>query len=163
MGGRRGPDAREREGTPPAYVEPTFGQRLVARLIDALVLLPVILLLATLTEGVARRALGLAVVAVYEVTLVVHRGQTVGKIAMGTHIADFSSGSLPSLQQSAARWLVIIAGSVAALVVPAIEPVDAVYNVIVVAPVLRPPLHRGLHDLASSTIVSSGRSVAVRR
>lgn len=150
-------DARAAGVPPPGFAEPTFGQRLAARLIDGLVLLPVILLLAALTDGLARRALSLTVVAIYEVTLVVRRGQTVGKIAVGTRIVDFSSGSLPSLQQSVVRWLVIIAGSVASLVVPAFEPFDAVYTVMVLILVLRPPLHRGLHDLASGTIVSSAR------
>jgi uncharacterized RDD family membrane protein YckC len=150
-------DARDVGVPPPGFAEPTFGQRLAARLIDGLVLLPVILLLAALTDGVTRRALGLTVVAIYEVTLVVRRGQTVGKMAVGTRIVDFGSGSLPSLQQSVVRWLVIIAGSVAALVVPASEAFDAAYTVMVLILVLRPPLHRGLHDLVAGTIVSSAR------
>jgi len=156
-------DAREGALTPPGFIEPTFGQRLVARVVDALVMIPVILLLGTLTEGGVRRALGLAIAATYEVTLVVKRGQSLGKIAMGTRVVDFRSGSLPSLQQAVVRWLVIIGGSLAAIAVPAIEPFDAVYTLVVLALVLRPPLHRGLHDLAAGTIVTSVRPMTLGR
>ncbi len=133
---------------------------MVARLIDALVVVPVILLVGVVTDGRIRSAVGLAIIAVYEVAFVVRRGQTLGKMAMGTRIVDTTSGSLPSLKQSVIRWLVLIAGSIASLIAPEIDPIDAGYTLIVVAPVLRPPLHRGLHDFAAGTIVSSGSSVA---
>lgn len=155
-------DARAADLIPPGFIEPTFGQRLVARLIDALVVLPAIVLIAAVTDGLARGALGLAGVAVYEVGLVAHRGQTLGKMAMGTRIVDRTTGSLPSLPQAATRWIVVIAGSVVALVVPEIEPFEIVYTLVVLAPVLRPPLHRGLHDLVAGTVVSSERSLAAR-
>ena len=152
-------DARLSEAPPPLFIEPTFGQRVVARLIDAVVALPVILLIGAMTEGHARRALGLALAGTYEVGLVVARGQTLGKIAMGTQIVDRVSGALPSLRQAASRWLVIVAGSLASVVIPVLEPFEIIYTVIVLAPVLRRPLHRGLHDHAGGTIVSSVRPV----
>ena len=147
---------------PPGFIEPTFGQRLVARLIDALVVLPVIVLIAAVTDGLVRGALGLAGVAAYEVALVARRGQTLGKMAMGTRIVDQTSGSLASLKQAAVRWIVLIAGSVVVLVVPEIQWLEIIYTLVVLAPVLRPPLHRGLHDLAAGTVVSSERSLAAR-
>ena len=140
---------------PPGFVEPTFGQRLVARLIDAVVVLPAIVVIAAVTNGVVRGALGLAGVATYEIALVARRGQTLGKMAMGTRIVDRTSGALPSVQQAAARWIVLIAGSVVALLIPEIEPFEILYTLAVLVPVLRPPLHRGLHDLAAGTVVSS--------
>jgi len=154
--------ADSRAAVPPAFAEPTFGQRLVARLIDGMVLLPVILLVGAVTDGRTRAAVGLAIVAVYEVAFVVRRGQTLGKMAMGTRIVDTTSGSLPSLKQSAMRWLVVIAGSITSVVTPELDPIEAAYTLIVLAPALRPPLHKGLHDYAAGTIVSSGSSVATQ-
>jgi uncharacterized RDD family membrane protein YckC len=146
---------------PPSFVEPSFGQRVGAWLIDGLVAVPVILLVGTMTEGSVRRALGLALSATYQVAFVVRRGQTPGKIAMGTRIVDYESGSLPSLTQAATRWLVVVAGTVASLVLPALQPFTLFYDLIVMAPILRAPLHRGVHDHAAGTIVSSLRPVTV--
>jgi uncharacterized RDD family membrane protein YckC len=155
-------DERLSEAPPPSFLEPTFGQRLLARLVDGVVALPVILLVGTMTEGHVRRTLGLTLAGTYEVALVVRRGQTLGKMAMGTRIVDRASGSLPSLWQAASRWLVIVAGSLAALVLPALDPFEIVYTVVVLGPVLRQPLHRGLHDYAAGTVVSSLRPITVR-
>ena len=154
-------DAPSAGSIPPGFNEPTFGQRLVARLIDALVVLPVIVLIAAVADGLVRGALALASVATYEIALVACRGQTLGKMAMGTRVVDRTSGTLPSLEQAAGRWIVVIAGSVVALAVPQVEPFEIIYTLVVLAPVLRPPLHRGLHDLAAGTVVSSRTSVAV--
>ena len=91
---------------------------MVARLIDGVAALPVILVIGATTEGHARRALGLALAGTYEVALVVGRGQTLGKMAMGTRIVDRASWSLPSLRQAVSRWLVIVAASLVSLVIP---------------------------------------------
>ncbi len=151
-------DTAQSKSAPPAFVEPTFGQRLLARLIDAVVFLPVALLLGALAEGRARAAAGLALVTVYEILLVSRRGQTVGKIVMGTRIVNRASGSVPSPAHVALRWLVLIAGSLITLVIPAFENVDIVYSLVVLLPILRPPLHRGLHDFAAGTVVTSLRT-----
>ena len=143
---------------PPGFVEPTFGQRLLARLVDSAVLLPMASLIGVLAEGQVRTATGLAVAAVYEILLVSLRGQTVGKIAMETRIVDRESGSLPGTAQIALRWLVLVAGSLFALVIPVFDNVDIVYTLVVLLPILRPPLHRGLHDTASGTVVTSLRT-----
>lgn len=146
---------------PPHFVEPTFGQRLVARLVDAAVLFPVGLLIAVVADGRVRAATVLAVDAVYEIVFVSRRGQTVGKIAMGTRIVDHRTGSLPDAARVAVRWLVLVAGSLFALVIPAFETLGGVPTLVVLLPILRPPLHRGLHDTASETVVTSLRTVHV--
>lgn len=142
-------------GALPGYREPTFGQRLVARLIDAVVALPLFAGAAALADGRVRVAIGLVAVALYEVFLVARGGQTLGKMAMSTRVVDRATGSPPGAGQAAARWLVLVAGSLVALALPSFEPVAVGYALIVVLPVLRPPLHRGLHDLAAGTIVTS--------
>ena len=49
---RRGPI--DEYAVPPGFVEPTFGQRLLARFVDAAVLLPVALLIGAVAEGRVR-------------------------------------------------------------------------------------------------------------
>lgn len=162
MGGMRSPAGTAADVNTPNFTEPTFGQRLLAPLIDTLVLLPAILLIAAFSSGQAGRALSYAVVAAYQVALVARRGQTVGKVAMGTRVLDVNSGSTPSWKQSVVRWLVVIAFGVASLVVPALDPIEVLYTIVVLAPIIRPPLHRGIHDRAAGTVVSSDRPVALR-
>lgn len=145
------------EAGPPGFAEPTFGQRLLGRLVDAVVVFPAALLIGAVLDGRTRAAVGLATVGVYEVVLVSRRGQTVGKIAMGTRIVDRASGSLPDMAHVVVRWLVLIAGSLVSLLVPAFAAIDVAYTVVVLLPVLLPPLHRGLHDVAARTVVASVR------
>src|SRR5690606_23828802 len=121
---------------PPGFLEPTIGQRVLARLVDIAVLLPVLLLIGALADGSVRVAAGLAVVAAYEILFVSRRGQTVGKIVMRTQIVDRSSGSVPEPGQVTVRWLVVIAGSVVVAVFPALEYLDSVYILVVLAPIL---------------------------
>ena len=151
-------DTSQTKSVPPGFAEPTFGQRILARLIDALVFLPVALLLNVLVEGRARAAAGLALVAMYEILLVSRRGQTIGKMVMGTRIVDRASGSVPDPGHVALRVLVLVAASLITLVIPAFENVDRVYSLAVLLPILRPPLHRGLHDFAAGTVVTSLRT-----
>jgi len=142
---------------PPHFLEPSFGQRLVARLVDAVIVISVVTVLGVVAEGRARAAGGLVLAALYEIILVSRRGQTVGKMALGIRIVDRSTGSRPSVGQAVTRWLAVAAGSLVALVVPAVGTIAAVYTVVVLVPVLGPPLHLGLHDRAARTIVTSER------
>jgi uncharacterized RDD family membrane protein YckC len=140
---------------PPGFRAPTFGQRLLGRLIDTLVLMVLVSVTTLLaTEGMLA-VIGVLVVAAYEIVLVALRGQTVGKMVMGTCIIDRESGALPYLGQATTRWLVVIAGSVAAIGLPLLEPIVPIYAIVVLGPILRGPLHRGLHDRASGTIVTA--------
>jgi uncharacterized RDD family membrane protein YckC len=148
------------ERRPPQYREPAFGQRLLARLVDTLVLLPLAALAGIVPEGKGRVATGLLLVAVYEIAFVVNRGQTLGKIVMSTQIVDRTTGALPDLRQATMRWLTVIAASVISLGVPVFDsPVTPIYTVIVLLPIMRSPLHLGLHDLAAGTIVTSTADV----
>ena len=147
------------QNEPPGFVEPTFGQRLLARFVDAAVLLPVTLAIGAVAAGRARGAAGLAVAATYEIVLVSRRGQTVGKIMMGTRIVDRTSGSVPDPGHVVLRWLMLIAGTLFALVIPTLASADIVYTLVVLLPILRPPHHLGVHDLAATTVVTSLRPV----
>jgi len=140
---------------PPNYQEPTFGQRLLARLIDSVVLLPVLAVLGVIASDRAQSFSWLMIVALYEIVLVTRRGQTLGKMALRTRVVDRATGARPSLGQAATRWLTVIAGPLVAVAVPAVGPLAAVCTLIVIVPAVRPPLHLGLHDLTAHTIVTS--------
>ena len=142
-------------GAPAGFRAPTFGQRLLGRLIDTIVLMVLVSVATLLASDGTLAIVGILVVAAYEIVLVALRGQTVGKMVMGTCIIDRESGALPYLGQATTRWLVVIAGSVVAMGLPLLEPVVPIYTVVVFAPILRGPLHRGLHDRASGTIVTA--------
>lgn len=147
--------ARDSETTPPGFLEPTFGQRFLARLIDGIVLLPVGLIALVATEGSWQTALPLVVAAGYEITLVVRGGQTIGKIAMRIRVVDRTTGSIPDTAHAVGRTFVLMAGSLMALIVPALTPAEIAYTIIVLLPILRPPLHLGLHDIGSGTVVTA--------
>lgn len=132
-----------------------MGQRVLARVIDAIVLLPADALVWLIVGGRLRAASTLALGAVYEVFFVATRGQTVGKIVMRTRIVDHQTGGIPDVVAAALRWAVLSAGALLALASPDFEGVSALVALIVVLPVLRPPLHRGLHDLVAGTVVTS--------
>lgn len=141
---------------PPFYREPTFAQRISARLVDLVVLVPVSLLVGALADDRGAALLGLTLSAAYEVTLVATRGQTLGKMAVGTQVVDCTTGSVPGVGRAAVRWLTVVAGSLVALVItsPTVDALGGVWSLVVLLPILRPPLHRGLHDVAARTVVT---------
>ena len=142
------------------FVEPTLAQRVLARLIDSAVLFPVVLLVGFVAEGRIRTATGMALSAAYEIVAVAARGQTVGKVVMATKVVDAASGTVPTVSHAMLRWLVLIAGSLLALAVPVVAPFDVIYTIVVLLPILRPPFHRGVHDTAARTVVTSLRPAA---
>ncbi|MCU1484306.1 MAG: hypothetical protein JWN67_1052 [Actinomycetia bacterium] len=138
---------------PPEYLEPTFGQRFLARLLDGLVLLlPLVVL--SLTLGRAGFLLWLLLTAAYEITLVARDGQTVGKRALGIRVVSAETGAVPTVGQAVRRWLVL--GGVDRLLSFLLLPrlVSVAWDIVILVLVLRPPLHRGPHDLFAGTIVT---------
>jgi uncharacterized RDD family membrane protein YckC len=133
---------------PAGYLEPTFGQRILARLVDGVCFVPVIFLAYQLVDspGVRFLVLGVAGLA-YEVGFTIAwAGQTPGKRALGIRIiavdGTLSSGRL------VIRALVPHVANVPG-------PLGGLLAIVVFAPILRRPLHRGLHDHAAGTVVTS--------
>jgi uncharacterized RDD family membrane protein YckC len=149
-----GDDVTEQTG-PRGYVEPTFGQRVVARLIDAVILVPPIALLSLVLGGVVLSVLAVVLVAVYEIGFVARSGRTPGKMVMNTRVVDTCIGDMPTRRQATRRWLALAAGSIITVMVPVLAGLEVLYLVVVLAPVMLPPLHRGHHDRAAGTIVTA--------
>lgn len=137
------------------FQEPTIGQRLGGGIIDALVALTTFAMASLAVDGQLRALLALVAVAVYQITLTATTGQTVGKMLMSTRVTDYESGLLPTWFQATKRWLAVIIVSLVSLVIPDLETIEALWTLAVLIPILSSPLHRGLHDFAAGTIVTS--------
>jgi uncharacterized RDD family membrane protein YckC len=132
----------------------TIGRRLAARLLDGLVLSPILLvLLAIFGTGPSGATLQLPdavyriywVVAVaYEIGMIALRGQTVGKRWMGIAVVDATTGAVPNLDQSARR---------AAPVLIQIIPFIGIFGVVFWLTALWRPRRQGLHDSLAATVV----------
>jgi uncharacterized RDD family membrane protein YckC len=137
---------------PPDLFEPTFGQRLLARLLDGLILLAPLLVLA-LVLGRAGSLVGLLVTAAYEITYIARDGQTIGKRVLGIRVVDVETGAVPTMEQAARRWAIL--GGLAWVLSVFVPLLGFLFDVLVVVMVVRPPLHRGPHDLFAGTIVTA--------
>ena len=134
--------------------------RLVARIIDGLILIlvsliPVLvglqdyddLIDESLGASLALTAIGL----VYEVSLVATRGQTLGKMAMKIKIIRAGDGLLPGWDMSTVRWLVPAVPGLIGLV-PALGLV-ALLSLIVYLSLTWDKVRQGWHDKAAKTFV----------
>jgi uncharacterized RDD family membrane protein YckC len=138
---------------PPEYLEPTFGQRFLARLVDGLILLAPLVVLA-IVLGRFGSLLGLLVTAAYEITLIDRDGQTVGKRVLGIRVVDAETGARPPTAQAVRRW-VLLGGAGWLLSSFFLPPIFGLaFDLAVLVMVLRPPLHQGPHDLFAGTIVT---------
>jgi uncharacterized RDD family membrane protein YckC len=134
-----------------SWVAPTFGQRLGGRVLDGLVYLVPWIVLAQVLSGVALVVVGYSLIAVYEVLGVLVYGRTLGKQMVGTRVVNIDPTPIEPWQ-AFARFAVygLPAWALTAVGVPLGADI---WVLIVVLPILRPPLHRGIHDFAARTIV----------
>lgn len=141
-----------------SFIEPSFGRRLGGAIIDALLVgAPAGLLATMIFEGALVEWAGLLAVAIYHGTFTARNGQTVGKMVVGTRVVNIHTGRTPAPPTVALRVLVLFAGPIVGVAIPALSPAEAIVSVIVLLPILQPPLHRGLHDRAASTVVTAVR------
>ena len=135
-------------------MEPSLVRRLGARLLDGVVLAPVVF--AGLLFDQPMRILVLTLVqAVYEITFVARDGQTLGKRWLGLRVADRDTGEVPTLNQAALRFAVPEISTVAQLTS---DGLGGLVLLVVFLPILKGPLHRGIHDHAAGTIVTACRT-----
>jgi uncharacterized RDD family membrane protein YckC len=139
-----------------AFIAPTFGQRLGGRLLDGALMFIVGLPLALTLDRAAAVWLGTALAAAYEIIGVAVWGQTVGKRLAGTRVVSMVSPTL--LPAQAAMRFAAYGGLAAVPTALGIPLVGQLWALAVVLPILRAPLHRGLHDMAARTIVVPTRT-----
>ena len=145
-------------GVPVWFREPTLGQRFAGAVLDWVVLLPVLLVELVIGWGsVAGLTLVLLVRGAYEILFTARDGQTIGKRVLGTRAVDLETGSTPTLDRCAVRWLVLSGiASLGAYDLP-FATAFLLFSIAVQVPILQRPLHRGLHDRAAGTVVTSVR------
>ena len=140
----------------------TPAQRLGGAVVDGALLQVAGLALVGLDRPVAA-ALSTAGYLVYEVVMVVLRGQTLGKMALGTRVVGDPSGRLPSLWQAATRAVVPMAGVLVEVGI-GLTAVGAFWVLAVYGSLLLDDRRRGLHDKAAGTMVTAlERSAGHRR
>jgi uncharacterized RDD family membrane protein YckC len=140
------------------------GKRLAGALIDGLLF--AVLALSTLStdtsNGVGLGLAWLGISALYEIGLTAARGQTLGKMAVGTQVVDVSGERLPSWGQAALRWLVQGVPNIVGVVVvsSAVDLASLVWATVIYLPILRSLDRRGWHDRLAGTIVIDRRLAA---
>lgn len=136
--------------------------RLMAAIVDSAVLQVAGMALVGVGAGVAI-ALSTIAYLVYEVAMVASRGQTLGKLALGTAVADGVDGGRPTLWQAATRAVVPLAGVVVDVALGT-TLVGALWVFTVYGALLFDDRRRGLHDKAAGTeVVVRQRTEAHRR
>jgi uncharacterized RDD family membrane protein YckC len=140
---------------PPVTTLAPLGRRLAARLLDGLVLTPILVLLVGLTGGfpeggrsfampdTAFRLYWLVVVA-YEVGLIALSGQTLGKRWLGIRVVDATTGAVPNLDQAGRRAAPSLLG---------IVPFLGTLAPLLYLPALWQPRRQGFHDSLAATVV----------
>jgi uncharacterized RDD family membrane protein YckC len=130
-----------------------FGQRLLARLVDGLILLvPNLLALLVLQDRpVAGGLLALGIAVAYEVPQLASRGATVGKRAMGIRVVTIHDRGNPSAAQAFVR--VVVPELLIATPSGALQALSLPWTLAVYLPLFFDPWRRGLHDRAAGTRV----------
>ena len=132
---------------PVGFIEPTFGQRLTGRLIDGLLFFGALTALR-LAVDVKVWAVSIAWWLLYEiVSMSLLDGQTLGKRLVGTRVRTKTGEPLT------ARHIVI-----RSLVLGLGYPIWFIIGI----PALWGPLHQGMHDRASGTLVTPVRRISSR-
>jgi len=119
--------------------------------LDGVLLLPVLFLFTVLFSGAVYRVAWFVLVAIYDIGGVAVWGQTIGKRLLGTKVVNITDEPLRPLQ-AVVRFLTYGVPTLIFTSVGLRFGADT-WSLIVFAPVLRPPWHRGLHDVAARTIV----------
>jgi uncharacterized RDD family membrane protein YckC len=128
--------------------------RVFARLVDGVLLLPVALFTALLPEATAL-VVSIAVSGAYEIGFITARGQTPGKRFVGLKVLHYGYDALPAPSQAALRYLLLqIAGWVAGFgSFEALRAVGLSWPWVLLVTAMVHPLHRGWHDRIAGTIV----------
>jgi len=139
---------------PAFYVEPTFGQRFLAALVDGALFAVIGFVLTSGTDQRSHRLAGAALAGLYTVAGTTLFGRTIGKLLFRIQVVDAATGALPNPGQALLRWVVLDLGTLLALALTPAGRIAPVVSLAVLLPILTDRLHRGLHDRAAATIVT---------
>lgn len=148
----------------------SIGRRVLARLTDGLILLPILGISYVLNSATSASApviawalLGAGLTAAYEVALIATRGQTLGKMAFKLRVVVANDGSVPGWERAAARLALPVAveGAVAVLWRGG-GVLTGLLTLVIYLWAARDRFRQGLHDKAAGTIVvRTGSALAI--
>lgn len=133
------------------------GKRLAGALLDNVLF--AVLAVTTYSADDSSRlpiAIGwLVIAALYEIGLTATRGQTIGKLMVGTKVVNVGGERLPTWGEAAVRWFVPAVPNVlgVAAVSMFVDAATVLWGVVVYLPILRTLDRRGWHDRAAATVV----------
>lgn len=122
------------------------GKRLLARIVDVLVLIIPIIVLAFILRGFVFNLVAVVLVGAYEVLMISNSGQTVGKKALGIKVVDESTGQIPDIQAAGMRWGV-------PQILSLIPFVGWIISLVIYLSLLWRDRNQGFHDTVAHTIV----------
>lgn len=122
------------------------GKRLLARIVDVLVLIIPVIVLAFIFRGFIFTLVVAILFGAYEVMMISNSGQTIGKKALGIKVVDEDSGQIPDLQAAGMRWGV-------PQILSLIPFVGWIIGLVIYLSLLWRPKRQGFHDTAAHTIV----------
>lgn len=135
-----------------AVTEVSFGQRVLARTLDAFLVGILTIPLRAVMPGRIGVLASVVVLLAYEGAMTHWFAATVGKLVMGTRIRN-ADGNAISGARATLRFGVVALGTVIAMLF-AVPMFAAGWVVIIGAPVMFGPAHRGIHDRLAATTVS---------
>ena len=145
-------------GAPAWFGEPTFGQRVLAALVDVAVFVAVSFVLLRLPVPLtAQRTLWTVLNAAYVILATVLTGRTLGKRLLGLRIVDVATGTIPDARASVVRWAVIALPLLIGWISPTVASYTGWFSIVAYVPILKGPQHRGVHDVVAGTIVTRVR------
>ncbi len=125
----------------------TPGKRLLARIVDVLVLIiPLVILSFVTGGGYIYTVVALIAVGAYEILMISSRGQTIGKMALSIKVVDETTGEIPDIQASGMRYGV-------AQIWGLIPVIGAIITLVVYLSLLWRERRQGFHDMVAKTIV----------
>lgn len=132
----------------------SFGQRVLARSLDGVLISLVAAPTLWFTPGWERSFLALLIGVGYEGIATQVSGATVGKVVLGTRIQSKSRKSGISVVRAASRFGVLAVGGALASIFDT-PMFTLVWVMVIVLPAMFDVEHRGLHDRLMETIVVS--------
>lgn len=135
-----------------AITEVSLGQRVIARTLDGFIVGILTIPLRAVVPGRLGVLASVVVLLAYEGAMTRLFSATVGKLVMGTRIHNADGNSI-SGTRAALRLGIVALGTVIAMVL-GVPIFAAGWVVIIGAPAMFGPTHRGVHDRITATAVS---------
>jgi uncharacterized RDD family membrane protein YckC len=142
-------------------IEPSFGQRTVARAVDMVLIVVLTVPLRLAVTGRVGILVSVVAIVVYEGLMTLWFGATAGKLLFGTRIRRDDGTSVSGLR-AALRIGVLLLGALAVALLRVPGGFAAGWIIVLGVPAMVGPAHKGIHDRVAGTIVAAVEVPTVR-